>query len=111
MADLDSCWKPVKVQEVMSHLVQCMKGTSLTCSKICAGVKRGYDDEGHESMKRMRYDDEAALGPDGKRLHTDTSAAIPGSETVYRLLVPAKKVRAAQPYCFQPPGHTTLHER
>ena len=45
----------------------------------------------------MRYDDEAALGPDGKRLHTDTSAAIPGSETVYRLLVPAKKVSAAQP--------------
>ena len=51
-------------------------------------------------MKRMRYDDEAALGPDGKRLHTDTSAAIPGSETVYRLLVPAKKVCAAQPYCY-----------
>ncbi len=44
-------------------------------------------------MKRPRYDDEAALGPDGKRVHTDTSAAIVGSETVYRLLVPAKKVR------------------
>lgn len=43
-------------------------------------------------MKRPRYDDDAALGPDGKRVHTDTSAAIPGSETVYRLLVPAKKV-------------------
>ena len=43
-------------------------------------------------MKRPRYDDEAALGPDGKRLHTEMSAAIPGSETVYRLLVPAKKV-------------------
>ncbi len=49
-------------------------------------------------MKRMRYDDEAALGPDGKRLHTDASAAIPGSETVYRLLVPAKKVRTVHPY-------------
>lgn len=47
----------------------------------------------------MRYDDEAALGPDGKRLHTDTSAAIPGSETVYRLLVPAKKVGSSQPPC------------
>lgn len=55
-------------------------------------------------MKRARYDDDAALGPDGKRLHTDTSAAIIGSETVYRLLVPAKKVRShasAQQFCQQ----------
>ena len=57
-----------------------------------AGAKRGYDDGGHDTTKRARYDDDAALGPDGKRLHTDTSAAIIGSETVYRLLVPAKKV-------------------
>ena len=55
-------------------------------------MKRGYDDGGQDMMKRPRYDDEAALGPDGKRLHTEVSAAIPGSETVYRLLVPAKKV-------------------
>lgn len=55
-------------------------------------MKRGYDDGGQDMMKRPRYDDEAALGPDGKRLHTEMSAAIPGSETVYRLLVPAKKV-------------------
>ena len=55
-------------------------------------MKRGYDDAGQDMMKRPRYDDEAALGPDGKRLHTEMSAAIPGSETVYRLLVPAKKV-------------------
>ena len=56
------------------------------------GTKRGYDDGGQDSMKRPRYDDDAALGPDGKRVHTDVSGAIPGSETVYRLLVPAKKV-------------------
>ncbi len=55
-------------------------------------MKRGYDDGGQDMMKRPRYDDEADLGPDGKRLHTEMSAAIPGSETVYRLLVPAKKV-------------------
>ena len=70
-------------------------------------MKRGYDDGGQESMKRMRYDDEAALGPDGKRLHTDTSAAIPGSETVYRLLVPSKKVGAGQPLCS--PVHVKTH--
>lgn len=51
-------------------------------------------------MKRPRYDDDAALGPDGKRVHTDVSGAIPGSETVYRLLVPAKKVCVIPVFLF-----------
>ena len=103
MPELDrQDWKPTaKARPPALCETTKVRALQQVCGDSCAGVKRGYDDGGQESMKRMRYDDEAALGPDGKRLHTDTSAAIPGSETVYRLLVPAKKVSAAQPCCFR----------